>query len=196
VGKHKKHRNRATNNPKLVEAKVAIASEAPKAKLGKIGKWLLGAVSLLVTLSVFWPRPTIAFSAPSIPDDPYTASVTLTNSTLIIPLHDVTAGVGICQSVTEPQQFDYDFHCNTERLLTITVPEWSHLHLAADESLGIPVGKIIRLGPGTRLSGADLAIKVSYHWWFVPITFHRSFRFVTRRDFGADLHWYARPVEP
>jgi len=155
-----------------------------------------GVVLALVALSVFWPRPTVDMTPTTINGDPYSAGFTVTNNTFLVPLRDVGIGFSICQSVTEPMRFDPNGHCDTENLLKITTPEWSHQHLSHDEKFAISFGQVIPSGGNAKLAGADVAVQVDYQWWFFPLQFHKSFRFATKKDADGNLQWHSRPLEP
>jgi hypothetical protein len=169
---------------------------APRKERDRWVESVTGIVLALVALSVFWPRPSVDLTPPTINGDPYSAGFTVTNDTFIVPLRDVGIGFSICQSASEPIQFDPNRHCDTESLLKITTPEWSHQHLSHNEKFGVSFGQVIPLSGNARLTGADVAVQVDYQWWFFPLQFHKSFRFVTKKDADGNLQWHSRPVEP
>jgi hypothetical protein len=189
MGKRKKNRQKKAAPP------LPRTPLPPKERMEPLFNWLKGAVGLLLALIIFWPRPTVDLVQPTDPQNPYSASFTITNSTFVAPLDDVTIGVGICQSVTEPSQFDYGHHCDTDNLTMFTEKEWSDQHLSADQKLGVSFGQVIQLAGGAKLSGGDLAAIVKYHWWFVPYEFTKTFRFVTKKQADGTLHWFSRPVD-
>jgi hypothetical protein len=185
MGKHRSKKN------KLAMPKLPITKEPPKRSFG----WIATPAGLFLALIVFWPRPTIDLAQPSDPQNPYSASFTVTNNTPLVPLEDVTVGVGICQSVTEPIPFNYDYHCDTDRLTMISFTEWQHQYISADQKLGVSFENVIRVAPDAKLAGGDLAAIVTYHWWFMPYEFKKSFRFVTRKSANGTLQWFSRPVD-
>ena len=188
MGKHKKDRNKKPAPAPLPQVPL-------KARMKPFFNFLKGAIALFLALVIFWPRPTVELIPATDPQNPTSASFIITNSTFLVPLDNVTVGMGICQSVTEPSIFHLDFHCTTDDLTTFTTNEWSHLHLGPDEKFGLSFGQVIHLAGGAKFAGADLAAIVKYHWWFVPYEFHKTFRFVTKREEDGTTRWYSRPSD-
>jgi hypothetical protein len=141
---------------------------------------------------VLLPRVVVDSSVPVDPSNPLSSSFTIIN-TGYIPLRDINISIGIGQIVTEPAQIDPNFIPSFKSRLIR--PEWMHHRLYMDDRFTITIGDIFSLGPSIRLSGADIAIVVSYNPWFIPIKKEKILRYVTKKQTDGRLYWYSRPLQ-
>lgn len=145
-----------------------------------------------ITVLSLLPRVIVDSSVPVDPSNTFSASFTITSASLV-PLEDINVYIGIGQVVIEPAQINPNFIPDfTSRLFR---PEWMHHRLSVDDRFTITIGDIFGLGFGTRLSGADIAIVVSYKPWILPLRREKVFRFVTKRQTDGRLYWYSRPLQ-
>ncbi len=149
---------------------------------------ILGAAIAVLTLI---PRPIVDPSGPVDPSNPFSSSFTITNMSFI-PLEGLNVYVGLGRVVTEPAQMDQNIEPDFKAQLARS--EWTNHRLSMDERFTITIGDLFSIGDGVRLSGADIAIVVSYHPWIIPLRREKVFRFVTKRQTDGRLYWYSRPL--
>ncbi len=156
---------------------------------------ILAVVTLLGTALaalILLPRIIVDASVPVDPKNPLSASFTIINSS-IIPLENINVALGIGQIVTGSKQIDPNFIPSFESRIART--DWKHRRLSMDERYTITIGDIFHLGPEVNLSGADVAIVVSYNPWILPIRKEKVLRFVTKQQTDGRLYWYSRPLQ-
>ena len=142
---------------------------------------------------VFLPRISVVPADPVDSSNPFSASFTITN-TNFIPLRDVNVSLGVGQISTEPAQLDPNFNPSFETRFS-TGPEWSNHELQMDERFTITPTDSVRIGPPARLSGADIAIVVSYKPWFLPLRREKIFRFIAKKQTNGQFYWYSLPMK-
>jgi hypothetical protein len=77
------------------------------------------------------------------------------------------------------------FDLSTPRVCLNT---WQHHNLGLDERFTVRLTDMF-----TRAAEADIAIVVSYHLPFIPITREKFFRFIATKDYYGKKHWRAWP---
>lgn len=183
-------------SPAVVEVPPTIPLKV-SAKLWLKRTWrkisVVGAVSFAISLAAFWPRLTVTLDNTN-PTNLFSSRILVVNQTPMVPLHVETVAVGLCQAVTEGE-LDSFHSCAEGRFFAITTPEMENFWLESDASAGYPLNKIINLGPGAQLTGADIAIQVTYRWWVIPWPLHKAFRYVTRWNGVHQLEWYPRSFD-
>lgn len=149
---------------------------------------ILGAAIAVLSLL---PRPIVDPYGPVDPSNPFSASFTITNISFI-PLEDLNVSMGLGQVVTEPAQINPNFVPNF--MSRLARPEWANHRLSMDEKFTITIGDLFSFGGEAKLSGADIAIVISYRPWIIPLRREKIFRFVTKRQTDGQLYWYSRPL--
>jgi hypothetical protein len=165
-----------------------------RSRLWKFLAFVVGVPGVLAALITFLPRVAVTPTDPVDQKQPYSSSFTVTN-TNFIPLHDVGAGIGIIESITEPLEFDERNRPPINQSGEFTLPQWNHHHLGMDEKFTITTEPIIHLAPDAALSGADILVIVHYQPWVIPITQTRMFRFVTHRYQNGTYSWFSYPLK-
>lgn len=174
--KKKKHKKQPKKRISMLSIILAVATLLGTA---------LAAVALL-------PRIIVDSSVPVDPNNPMSASFTIINSS-VIPLENIRVALGIGQIVTGSKQIDPNFIPSFESRIART--NWNHRRLSVDERYTVTIGDIFQLGAGVNLSGADIAIVVTYNPWFIPINRDKVVRFVTKMQTDGRLYWYSRPLQ-
>jgi hypothetical protein len=112
-----------------------------------------------VAVFALLPRISVTPSDPVDTVNPFSASFTISN-TNFIPLNDVNVSIGLGQIATLPRQFNPDFIPSFKTLMTR--PDWNNHILDIDERFTITATDMFHLEPDARLTGADIAVVVSY----------------------------------
>jgi hypothetical protein len=171
-------------------------ADKKRAHTSMLVAWILGIATLvggIAAAATFLPRISVIPSDPVDPNNPFSVSFTITNSNFV-SLRDVGARIALGQIMAEPLPF------NPPKTLEygsggITRPEWNHHKLGMDERFTITTQGIFGMLPGAKLSGADLAIVVSYKPWIIPLRREAAFRFITHRQSNGNLYWYSHPID-
>lgn len=151
---------------------------------------LLGVTAALV----FWPKVSMSFNGPIDPEDPFSETFTITNNSTIGTLYDVSASVCLGQVVAKPLPFAplkvFPSPCGT----SINTQEWMHHKLRTGESFTVDA-RMFGMAPNAKLSGADIAILVTYQPFFLKSHRQAVFRFITAPLANGNLYWAAWPLE-
>jgi hypothetical protein len=159
----------------------------------KLIAWLLGIATLLGGATVVLPRPTVMQTDPVDPSNPFSASFTITNTT-IIPLHHVNAYFALGGITTAPLKFmPFPSPHLQERAARLNKPEWIDHTLGMDERFTITPGDIFSPPIGGSIDGAEFGIVVQYRPWILPWKREKTFVFVTHRQSNGQLYWYSIP---
>jgi hypothetical protein len=194
------------------DAELRVARESVKA--AKVPLWkrtstllatFFTVLSGVVAAIAFIPRLSIvSSSSPLDPDKGYSNTLTITNTNpLGFELDHVNLKFNVCQMASEPLPFVAARHwCGSTG--GFDVPDWQDRTLQADEPITVSMRQFIELAhvpPYTpaRLSGADVAIAVSFKPWGCvldswPCTRTKQFRFVTRKQ-DSQIVWYSTPLD-
>jgi hypothetical protein len=177
--------------------------EGTKKPVVRLLEWTLAICTLLGGLAAtvtFLPRITITPSDPVDPDNLFSVSFTVTNASFIpITLNDADVRVVLGQILAEPLPFNppkkFDVGPGG-----ITRPEWSGHSLRMDERFTVTLQGMFGMAKEppyvpAKLSGADLAIAVTYKPWLFPWQRETVFRFTTHRQSNGGLYWYSNPLE-
>ena len=146
----------------------------------------------------FVPRVSVTPEGPVELADPFSASFTITSSS-IFPLRNVGACIGLIQLITLPGSFNEEKRpriADIDKLSCFTEADWNHHNLSMDEKFTVtPYTTFVPLNQFAVVSGADIAIVVDYQPWFIAITRRQAFRFVTHRFSGGNYRWYSYPMD-
>jgi hypothetical protein len=159
--------------------------------------WILNAATLLglfLAVVAFYPRPIVSAADPVDPNNPFSASFTITNSTMI-PLHHVNIYFAL-KELAAGKPFTPverpNFEAGAARLLK---PEWKDHSPGMDERYTITPGDLVACcKPGwPPIIGAEVGIIVEYNTWILPWKRVKAFAFVTHKQTNGQLYWYSIP---
>jgi hypothetical protein len=165
----------------------------------RIGLWSGAlAVATLLGYVVLIPRVTPSISSPINPINPFSSSITITNSGNI-PLDSVSVSVKIraicgtaapvCPNETQypdPTRFD-------DIATTVHHPEWVDRHLSIDGRFDFSMGDSFFQPPDepdtVTLKFADIAVVVDYQLPIIHWKMHKQFPLYTRKASNGTLYW-------
>jgi hypothetical protein len=151
---------------------------------------ILGAIAAVVTLL---PRVSPSVSDPVDPKDPFTSSVTITN-TGFIPLDAVSVQIGIAEicavgaSCSAP---DFpDPKIDHEHITRIQRRQWVDHDLGLDERFTIALNDAVRQESANGTVYADLSVIVRYRIPIIGWTREKVFPIYTHQQANGYLYWY------
>jgi hypothetical protein len=157
---------------------------------------LLGIATLLGYV-VLIPRVTPVFSDPPDPDNPFSSSLTITNSSYY-PLNSVsvrlllgticTDGVACPEKTAFPDLHRYEGAVGTST--SFQKPQWGKHDLPMDTGFTIAIDDIMTPAPGTKIEYADFEIIISYEIPIVHWRREKAFPCHTRQQSNGKLYWY------
>jgi len=179
-----------------------MAKETKKPAM-RLLEWTLGICTLLGGLAAaitFLPRVTITPADPVDPNNPFSVSFIVTNASFIpVTLNHVSVRVVLGQIIAEPLPFNppKKFEVGSGGF---TRPEWSEHSLRMDERFTVTLQGMFGMAKEppyipAKLSGADLAMAITYEPWFLPWHRETAFRFTTHRQSNNAVYWYSTPLE-
>jgi hypothetical protein len=157
---------------------------------------LIGGVAALLALL---PRVTVTASDPVNLDDPFSSSITITN-TGYIPLYSLFPSVclGAFELTRKPtlvtkrpefHRADYEAHC-------MHLKEWEVRDLGLDDRKTIAINKLFDIEyNGASMAWADIAIAVKYEVPVIHLKREKLFPLVATRQSNGRLYWYSKPEE-
>ena len=152
-------------------------------------------IGFVLALLILWPRMTVSMNTPGIGNYPANEQFTFTNSA-ILPLHDVTIRMAICEITPVGGQFHDMRVCdyNNEEMGGVIYDHWMTRSLAMDESITVSPGELA----GDKLSGLNIAFQIHYKiWclpfgdWCLPTESTKIFPFMTRLSKDGERYWFA-----
>ncbi|RSL15560.1 hypothetical protein EDE15_1051 [Edaphobacter aggregans] len=166
-------------------------SEARKAKrLAHLGIWI-GVTSLVIgviALWAFWPGVTVSISDPVDPNNPFSASVTVTNNGHL-PLTSVRPSFGLGK-ITYGDPNRSSTYESSEDYAAMGSEEWHPRDLGTDEKFEVALNEVWpdQLGP---LLSAELAIMVEYRIPIIHWRRFKSFPYKAKRQTNGHFYWYS-----
>jgi len=168
--------------------------EPPRPSLGKkVGSvllFLIGVPGILAAILTLLPRVTVTVSDPVDPDNPFSASATVTN-TGYIPLESVMpyVGLGGIRTTGGPPE--------EKGFKPIYIPkfrrkDWPVRDLGLDDKFTFSLNEI---WSAQSLESADVGVWVDYE---VPVLHwkrEKLFPIVARKQTNGKLYWYAKTKE-
>ena len=168
--------------------------QAPQGEnLGKKGRRLiLGGILAIATLLgyvVLIPRPVIAISDPVDPSDPFSASISVTN-TGYVPLHNVHVGIpvkDIASLVGPGLAGDSEYG-------TVVFPDAGNAgDLGIDDKFSFPLNKVMD-GDKGNLKSADIGILVQYELPVIGVKRYKLSLAHVDQQKNGNFYWYVSPL--
>jgi hypothetical protein len=145
----------------------------------------------LAAALAFLPRVSVVPSDPVDINNPFSASFTITNMNYI-PLREVSVSFNLGQIATAPAQYSNNLVSTFNT--GFKSPKWKRHTLTMDEKYTITPGDIFTLPPSVQISGADIAIAISFRPWILPFTRKKVFRFIAKKQTNGYFYWYSYPL--
>ncbi len=169
---------------------------AQKTKTRKPLAIVLGAATLIggvAALLALLPRVTPTISDPVDPDEPFSSSVTITN-TGYIPLNAVIPSIGMCQmEFADGPPPDLNLSCTYEHDWRLA--KWVPHDLAIDDRFTFALNDVIESKGYARLQYADIAIKLQYEIPIVNVKGEKIFPMVARKQSNGRFYWYPKAMK-
>jgi hypothetical protein len=173
--------------------------QKPKAKRKKTGISLLAVVLGIATLIgvpaaivAFVPRVTAVVSDPPNNNDPFSSSITITN-TGTIPLDSVTASISFGTIQFFGPQGQPITLLGDEAGDDLGVSKWPPHDLGLDDRFTVSLNDSFT-GNRKTLVGAQIALIVKYELPLVHIRGEKRFPVVAKRATNGNFYWYADTV--
>jgi hypothetical protein len=152
----------------------------------RVSGTVLGLITVASLILVLWPRLTVTISDPVDPDDPFSSSVTVTN-TGYIPLESVIQSVGVGQiggiNTVEDKSFIPEY---TE----VRRAQWQPQNLGLDQKFTFALNDMVDMKTAD-MGYADIAIWVEYELPGLPFKLKKPpFPYVARRQTNGHFYWY------
>ena len=174
-------------------------------RLRKVTEWVLGiltASGFLLAVLTFLPRPTLDVGPPSDPLDPLTAPVTIGNASLL-PLENIQIGIGVCtlaathngkRFILRDPAARPDCYGSLDTIFTYSKWRgWEGHTLTADEKEMVLMSDLLSIFQIQSITSANVAIRVSFGPWFLPITREKPFHLLTRKLDNGSYIWVQSP---
>jgi hypothetical protein len=153
---------------------------------------LSGGAAAVVT---FVPRVTVNASDPVNQDDPFSSSITITN-TGYMPLVSVTPKMGLGGVVysreanppAEPPDQKFDYSTWLQR------PEWGPHDMGLDDKITIALNELLNI-QGAPIAWADIAVAVEYEIPIIHLKRQKVFHLTTKRQTNGHLYWYSKLMD-
>jgi hypothetical protein len=164
-----------------------------RGRIVKILVFVIGIPGVLAALLTLLPRVTPTVSDPVDPDDPFSASVTITNTGLI-PLREVDPGIGLGEFITKGGS---PHDPNFKPLY------WPHYHniswgihdLGLDQKFTFALNDVWETQEKGGLDYADIAITVDYRIPVLRWKQEKIFPMIARKQTNGRFYWYAKPLD-
>lgn len=178
--------NKAAKEAKL---KKLIETVERNRRRPSIMKVILGSATLLggiVAGVTLLPRVTPVISDPPNVDDPFSSSVTITN-TGYIPLDSVSATIGWDKIVFQGPNWPVTLLGNSEQ--AFNVKKWSPHDLGLDDAFTVALNDVFR-GNRKSLISAQMSVTVKYEVPFIHLRRQKRFPLFAKRQSNNDFYWY------
>lgn len=175
---------KARKPPKTVEKKKSRISVAVTVVLSIAT--LLGGVAAAVA---FLPRVTLTVSAPVDLKNPFSSSVTITN-TGYIPLKSVAVWIGIgvlCSTPCSAPDFPDSLRDYQSRIHRM---QWGAHDMEIDDKFTISLDDVFRFSEPGGLQYADIAVIVEYKIPIIHLKREKTFPLYTRKATNGRLYWF------
>jgi hypothetical protein len=147
---------------------------------------LVGGIAAVVT---FFPRTSVTASEPVDVNNPFSSSITVTNSGWL-PLNDVDASVAIRRISNIQVRTRGDPNFGTR----LTSDQMKGHNLGVDDRFTFALNDLVfppfQL-PSKDLAEADIAIVIQYRIPILRIKQEKIFPFIVRRQSNGNFYWYA-----
>lgn len=185
----------SNKGPKLTKARKRSKETAKPKKHTVLGSLLVVATLLggIAAVVVFWPRVVATISDPVDPDDPFSASATVTN-TGYIPLDSVTPYVGVASIRTKGSPpASEDFETYPPQTTKFRRAQWPTRTLGLDDKFTFALNDVVDTHPG-QLESAAIAVVVDYEIPIIHWQREKIFPFAAHRQTNGKFYWYSKTV--
>lgn len=157
-------------------------------RIWSVGAILIGIPGVLTALLALLPRMTPTVSDPVDPKDPFSSSVTITNTGLV-PIFRATPFVRVVSVVTTENK---ELRGSSEGQGTlISESDWPHERtIGLDDRISFSLNEVIDL-PADQLYSADLAVVLQYQVPLIHWHRYKQFPIHTRKQTNGQFYWYA-----
>jgi hypothetical protein len=151
---------------------------------------LIGGIAAIV---MFFPRLTVAVSDPPDASQPFSSSITITN-TGYLPLEEVGAQVALRRIENVDHGRVYGSEHFGARLFTRS---WGNHNLGLDDKFTFAFNDLAGFPffyAQDRLRAADVAVIVQYRVPLIRMRREKIFPFVARQQTNGNFYWYGEPL--
>jgi hypothetical protein len=145
---------------------------------------LLGGIAAAVTLL---PRVTLSVSDPPNVDDPFSSSITVTN-TGYLPLNSVAPAISWDKIVFQGPNGPVTLLGNGSKQ-AFNVKNWPSRDLGLDEALTVALNDVF-IGNRQSLISAQITVTVKYEIPVIHFQREKRFPLVAKRQTNNDFYWY------
>jgi hypothetical protein len=161
----------------------------PRRRLTKWFLFLIGIPGVLASLLSLLPRVTVTVSDPVVPEDPFSSSVTITN-TGYIPLKSVTPLLGLGEIDMQGSQSRHNPHTRYAMFQSSLLPVQD---LGLDDKFTFAINDPWKLEK--PFVYADIAVVVEYHIPLLPFWKGRkTFPMIAHKQSNGRFYWYAKTM--
>jgi hypothetical protein len=150
------------------------------------GATLIGGLVAVVTLL---PRVTSSISDPVDPNNPFSSSVTITNSGYI-PLASVEASIAVIVVKGDGSVPTIDIYGLPHYKSRINNVQWRSHYLNVDDRFTIALNEITEW-PREHLGKADIAIVIDYEIPIIHLPREKIFPIYARKQSNGNFYWYS-----
>jgi hypothetical protein len=152
--------------------------------------FLIGVPGVLAALLSLLPRVTVALSDPVDLEEPFSSSVTITN-TGFIPLDNPNPCLAIGQVAGRYKQPNLNWIPNYETRFCRS--DWTPPpRLAVDDRITFALNDFSHSAEPNGIRYADIAIVIQYEIPLIHLRREKVFPFVTHRQSNGHLYWYSK----
>ena len=158
--------------------------------LGRVGTGVVALVSFVAAGVTLLPRVTATVSDPVAPEDPFSSSVTITNTGYIF-LRSVDASVAVKNVTTLEHGKQISITGSPDFKSRFRRTQWYPQTLGLDDHFTFAINDLLGAYKEPLIS-ADLAIVVKYYTPIFPIAGEKIFPIYARKQSNGNFYWYAR----
>jgi len=176
-----------TPQPEKIKEK---ENKKPKVPLLKIISAMAALIGVIGALTTFLPRVTATVSDPVDPENPFSASVTITN-TGSVPLSSVRVLYGLKKmTFGDPAKPITMQNGGSGSYAMLGNANWHPSDLGLDEKFTFGLNEI--MGKQSTLASADIAIVIEYKTPIIPWRREKTFPLTAVRQSNGNFYWYAK----
>jgi hypothetical protein len=176
--------------PKPKKKRQKAKQEQPKTSLRAIVGWVAGILGLITGVVTLLPRVTAVVSDPVDPDNPFSASVTITN-TGYVPLTSVKPWYGLKKTTFGNPAMPTVFQNDGSKVYPkLDNAKWHPADLGLDDKFTFGLNDI--WGKPSALLSADMAIVIEYQIPIIHWRREKTFPFTAERQTNGHFYWYAK----
>jgi hypothetical protein len=157
-------------------------------RIARVLAFVIGIPGVLAALLSLLPRVSVSLSDPVDPQQPFSSSVTVTN-TGFIKIFAVTP-YWAPHEVWGAARLPTSNRVGTPYLSRGHFESWGIHDLGPDEHFSFPLNEAITV-PVEVLGGADIAIIVTYETPLLHLPMEKVFPYVAKRQTNGKFYWYS-----